>query len=234
MTDVYNELISKEDALREVNGEVQRLQAFMTQILTEIEQKAPLVAQQRKDYERALESHDDLSRRLEVALRSSGRLERELESCTRERDAHALEKHEQERLIADLNRQVQILLKENMNAGSGAAGDCGRILLSSSVGKVGPSPGYRDGAPNAQVATADDVISENLVTFKNIRELQVRNQQLLRVIRRLSDDRESQALERTATADQAVEASLAAALKELKSMLLQPLLLVHLYPLRKA
>ena len=216
MTDVYNELVGKDEALRQVNGEVHRLQAFMSQILLEIEQKAPLVAQQRKDYERALESHDDLSRRLEIALRSAGRLERELESCTRERDAHAIDKHEQDRLIADLNRQVQILLKENMKFGSkprGVRGD--RMLLSSSIGKSGSMARSRTASHRS---TADDVISENLVTFKNIRELQVRNQQLLRVVRRLSDDREAATLARTVATDKIVEASLAAALKELQSM----------------
>ncbi len=53
-----------------------------------------------------------------------------------------------------------------------------------------------------------DVISENLVTFRDIVELQSRNTQLLRVVRQLSKQREEDLVGRQAEVESAAAAGL--------------------------
>ena len=65
-----------------------------------------------------------------------------------------------EQLNKDLGQQVQFLLKKGM-APTTATGN-----------------------------SAGDVISNHLVTFENVQELQTRNMQLLQITRKLSDDQE--------------------------------------------
>ncbi|KAL6069366.1 Pentapeptide repeat-containing protein [Balamuthia mandrillaris] len=65
--------------------------------------------------------------------------------------------------------------------------------------------------PSILVVVSAAVITENLLTFKDIQELQIKNQKLLRVVRRLSSEQETQA---KAMAD----AKLQEALRELESL----------------
>ncbi|CAM9260741.1 unnamed protein product [Chrysoparadoxa australica] len=79
---------------------------------------------------------------------------------------------------ADLGRQVQLLLKQQLES------------------KLGRVPAGQDEMQVAIVEaqprelSSDVVISEHLVTFKDVMELQTRNKQLLKVVRRLSQERE--------------------------------------------
>ncbi len=57
-----------------------QLRGYLTRGLTDIEAKAPLIAQQRRDYERALLEHEELAARLGEALRAGGAAAVELEA----------------------------------------------------------------------------------------------------------------------------------------------------------
>jgi hypothetical protein len=98
--------------------------------------------------------------------------------------------------VEDLSQQLRVLLKEQMRRAHGGASDSFMT-----VGAVSPPTASRRGsAPTVipgrfaddlaavQQLEPDDVISENLVSFKDIAELQTRNVQLLRVVRQLSDN----------------------------------------------
>ena len=65
-----------------------------------------------------------------------------------------------EQLNKDLGTQVQFLLKKNLPAQQAGAGGGG----------------------------SGDVITDHLVTFENVEQLQQRNMQLLKVTRKLKDD----------------------------------------------
>jgi nucleoprotein TPR len=67
----------------------------------------------------------------------------------------------------DLSLQVQLLLRESAHG-----------TASSTV--------------SSGIIDSDAVISSELLTFKNIEELQQKNKELLRVIRQLSEDREKE------------------------------------------
>ena len=178
------------------------LQAYLSQIMHEIEAKAPLIADLRRDYQRALESHNDLSERLDRARQQCEAAVTEADTAKERVQALTADKASLETQVADLSRQVQLLLKEQLN-GTPRGG----------VAAVSPP---RAGGSSA--TDAHDVISENLVTFKSVQELQVRNQQLLKVLRQLTDDRKADLDAGRAVAQQAAQATLKKALEQVRTM----------------
>ena len=72
--------------------------------------------------------------------------------------------------VTDLGQQVTVLLREVESARFG-----GRPMLDDSETSL-----------NSSIGDADSVISKRLVTFRDVRELQQRNAELLAVIREMS------------------------------------------------
>ena len=66
--------------------------------------------------------------------------------------------------------------------------------------------------------TADSVIDSRLVTFRSIQELQIRNQELLRVVRQLSKEKETDELERARIVDAETQAKLDQAVSQLQEL----------------
>ncbi|KAL6076895.1 hypothetical protein QOT17_002590 [Balamuthia mandrillaris] len=162
--------------------ENRRLTNYLNQILREMEQKAPLLKEQREEYERMYRKHTDLTEQLEHCMHEKEDLKVKMALVTRDNK-------ELRQQSKDLSRQVQLLLDE-----------C--LKKSSSTPPTSEEPSVLD---------ANAVITENLLTFKDIQELQIKNQKLLRVVRRLSSEQETQA---KAMAD----AKLQEALRELESL----------------
>ncbi|XP_048581842.1 nucleoprotein TPR isoform X2 [Nematostella vectensis] len=198
LTEIYSQYVEVSDALQREKLENTRLNNYMDQILKEIEEKAPLLQQQKIDYERALHSVDGLTRRLDAA-----RMENEKLLVSSE-DARKMSNHlrrENERLktsITDLSQQVQVLLKECEEARGG--------LVSTTEESV------------AEVSSSSQVISKHLVTFKTIEELQQQNQKLLAVVRELSEEKEKKEMEGTEHKLAELKSQLEISLKEVEHM----------------
>ena len=186
LKDMYDRVVKAEEALRKETKAKQEMELYMNQIIKDINEKAPLIVGQRMDYERALASHDQVSQRLDIAMREL--------SKARHRENQAIEVQEKlekdnktlTNQVSDLARQVQHLLQSNQ----------------------------RQTKPFTVGVDANATITENLVVFNDIQELQVRNQQLLQVVRQLGNEVESKPkLEHT---DPQVEAAMQA-LDDLKT-----------------
>ena len=91
---------------RRERAERRRLELYLARILREIESKAPVIAGQRRDYRRALQSYEQLSRKLDEALRDASSLREALTSAQKERDTNVKEATELQRQTDDLARQV--------------------------------------------------------------------------------------------------------------------------------
>ena len=109
-TTLYTRLMREGAARRDAEAQVSRLQAYLDRILLEIESKAPAVAAQRKEFERALKSHDELNDRLVASMKETaaarGALQRSDEARARaEERCSVLERDAQ-----NLARQVRTLL----------------------------------------------------------------------------------------------------------------------------
>lgn len=63
VTEIYNQYVSVMDELTSEKQECARLKSYITHIINEIEEKGPLLKKQREDYENALETVSELTRR---------------------------------------------------------------------------------------------------------------------------------------------------------------------------
>ena len=170
MTELYSKYAEAADAWRKECAERRRLQATIDGMLSELEQRAPMLAEQRREYERAVAAHAEMRLRLEDSTVELRRMETEAR-------AHAADKRHHERVVkgleaqsADLSRQVQLLLNEVTELKGGAATAI---------------------APKSIAAgDAAAVVTAELVDFRDIAELQEQNRRQLEVIRTLSADQE--------------------------------------------
>lgn len=207
-TAMYSRVVVAEAALSKEKDESNKLRTYLGQILHEIESKAPLIAQQRRDYERALIAHEELSRRLAATSRDAAQATADLGA---EKDA----KSRADALVAslqgevvDLKKQVLTLVRSSKNSLNPSTSDAFTLDdLSSGAALVTTTKtaAARNGWPATdtqllQLAAQDDpaardklseaaasaIIDESLLTFSDVKEMQERNQQLIRVLRLLA------------------------------------------------
>lgn len=157
-TALLDRVVALEESLRDERSEKDKLQAYMDRIVREVQEKAPILMGLRLDHERAVASHAHVTERLERCTQQLATSKRQEERAWREKRAFESKCASLTQTVDDLSRQVQHLLFRAQQSGTGSVGIAG-----------------------------DVVVSENLVVFRDVEELQVRNQQLLAVIRELSD-----------------------------------------------
>lgn len=192
ITEVYHQLMQTQRELIQEQTKRQETEVYLNQILRDIESKAPLIAKQKRDYQRIVQSHTQLTETLDGYVDENSKLKvtlHELENrfnqVNKDLTVVTMTNH-------DLIQQVQNLLKQQTSV-LGSSGP--RLPFAS------PSAGeFGSGEVRGQVAMiedenrtdAHDVISTHLVSFNNIEELQEKNVQLLQTIRRLTTEREQQ------------------------------------------
>ena len=159
-TEMYDRVIKSEKLANSEASKRKDTELYLHQILRSIEQKTPMIAAQRRDYHRILESHTELTKRLDEVILENSTTKEQLILAERKMHKAITDAVSLEQLNKDLGQQVQFLLKKGM-APTTATGN-----------------------------SAGDVISNHLVTFENVQELQTRNMQLLQITRKLSDDQE--------------------------------------------
>lgn len=173
----------------------------------QIELKTPVIEQQRRDYERALASHEQLTIRLDAAMRESIEKESQLALATgrlgeAEQQAELLKQE-----VVDLSTQLRVLLKEHIRL-TRAAGIRDDTIEGDSNALLFPRKSLEEELKAASSLDPDDVISHNLVSFKDVAELQTRNVQLLRVVRQLSKERSEELTKSAAEAEAAASTGL--------------------------
>jgi nucleoprotein TPR len=167
ITEMYDRVVQTEKELFAERSKRREVELYMQQILKDIESKAPIIASQRRDYHRVVESHTALTRRLDQVVIENAELKQTVKTFTQrvtqaEETALVVVEHN-----ADLGRQVQHLLKRSLGVEGGSAA---RIEMDTD--------------------TPGGVISQYLVTFDDVQELQQKNAELLRVVRKLSKEQE--------------------------------------------
>ena len=193
MTEWYDRVVRAEEQLVKEQRAKEKTEAYLEQVLKEIEEKAPIISQNRRDYERALQQHSVLSRRLTTSLERNENLERRLEESYKTRERAVGEAKALKKTIQDLSRQVQVLLWRSHNSSSSSPPPTPSTSTNNDVFET-PSPRSllkSAGDDSLNYKDADSIISDRLVTFATVQQLHVRNQQLLRVVRRLSQKHES-------------------------------------------
>ncbi|KYR02800.1 hypothetical protein DLAC_00265 [Tieghemostelium lacteum] len=133
-------------------------------VLVEVEKKAPIIHEQNKDYQRLVKNQEKL-------LDSLTELQHQKDSLSLKAQAITAENQKLKNEITDLQKQICYLLKENLEqSGANMHADSGLIRsLNQSI--------------NQNHAETDQIIPDSLITFGNIEELQIRNQDLLKQVR---------------------------------------------------
>ncbi|CAH1255215.1 TPR [Branchiostoma lanceolatum] len=201
LTEIYNEYVKATDQLELEKMESARLKGYLDQILEEIEQKAPVLQRQREDYERSLQTINKLSQKLDTTALECEQLRAEVDDSRRRTSQLTRENERLSTRTVDLSQQVRVLLKEVEEARGGHVAS-GEAEVSSSV----------------DVATSSQVISQKLVTFRGIEELQERNEQLLTLMREMSAEHERAEKETTDSRIHELERQLEMSLQDVEAL----------------
>ncbi|XP_028258741.1 translocated promoter region b, nuclear basket protein [Parambassis ranga] len=199
LTELYTAYVESQEQLQLERLENKRVNKYLDDIVQEVEGKAPILKRQRDEHERMQKSVASLSTKLEQAVKEVHRLQNEADEANKH--ASFLERDNQrcERQIEDLAQQVRVLLFEQVQARENR-----RVR--------------KDEVSSASISSASQVISQHLVTFRSVEELQEQNQRLLQVVRDLSDAQEKEEFESTGNKYGELEQGLQKAQAELESL----------------
>ncbi|KAF9556729.1 hypothetical protein CPC08DRAFT_75963 [Agrocybe pediades] len=173
-TEVYADYIKLQEDHGKMRAEYEHMERTLSSVLAQIEERAPILSQQRIEYDRLQVEAAQLGSQLAQAL-----AERDTQANLAREQGQKLSKatHENDLLqkqLEDLGRQVQHLLRDI------ARRDDPTIPSDADLEEVEP-------ATDTQM-----LISNHLVLFKSIDGVQQQNQRLLKIVRELADKLESE------------------------------------------
>ena len=187
LTQIYSRYVESCDQLTKEKEENGRLNNYLERILTELDEKTPALQRLRQDHDAALTRCDQLQHRFDEILEECEILRVEVEEGRRSEREKDRENVRLSSLTADLSRQVKVLLRE-CEAARGNVTMTQDDISSSDI------------TSSSQVIIIIlcwmldtlfiQVISDHLVTFRSLEELQDQNQRLLAVVRTLSEEKE--------------------------------------------
>jgi len=184
MTEMYDRIVQMDRELFAERSKRKEVEMYLQQILKDVESKAPILASQRRDYYRIIESHASLANRLDLLVQENSDLKHAVDALRRDstearEESQALSIHN-----SDLCQQVQHLLRMSLDIGRRSAHSNDGVAIGSRRAVVEATDDEEEeGGINPQ-----DVISEYLVTFDDVVDLQRKNAELLRVVRKLSKE----------------------------------------------
>ncbi|KAL1314117.1 nuclear-pore anchor [Arachis hypogaea] len=173
------------DALRHEQLGRKESEAILHRILYELEEKAEAIIHERAEHEKMVEAYSSMNQKLQNSLTENANLEKSIQELKADLRRHERDYNLAQKEIDDLQKQVTLLLKE-----------CRDIQL-----RCG-SIGYDIVEDVANIASrtnmeteAEKIISEHLLTFKDINGLVEQNVQLRSLVRSLSGQIENQEVE---------------------------------------
>ena len=174
LTQVYSQLVTAQEELLAAQDENRRLNTYMEEIINDISDRAPALKREREEYVRMLDHVKTLENSLNET-RDQNEDDRTTTENAKRRLGHALKDNEKlKKQVKDLGQQVTVLLKEVEAARFGNTTSLAEL-------EAQAAQGPKD---------ADSVISQRLVVFRNIEELQKTNAELLAVVRQMSESQE--------------------------------------------
>uniref|UniRef100_A0A672R9Z6 Nucleoprotein TPR n=1 Tax=Sinocyclocheilus grahami TaxID=75366 RepID=A0A672R9Z6_SINGR len=161
LTEIYTAYVKTQEQLQHEKLENKRLHKYLDDIVQEMEAKAPILKRQREEYERMQKSVSSLSAKLEQAVTEVHRLQKEADENNKRASVLERDNRRFEVQLADMSQQVRVLLIELEEAR-------GNHVIRE-----------EDEVCSADVSSTSEVISQHLVTFRTVEELQQQNQRLL-------------------------------------------------------
>ena len=178
-TEIYTSYIRMQEELEMERAESQRLSQALTDILSEIQERSPYLKEQRIEYERTMAENNEISVALANALEDKDESARLAEDWHRQADQKSREAVVVAQQLDDASRQLrslihQIAILEDPNIVDRADTEEATELQ------------------NDNTETAAAYISSQLLTFTSIDQLQIQNQNLLKIVRELGAKMEAE------------------------------------------
>ncbi|KAK1165301.1 translocated promoter region b, nuclear basket protein isoform X1 [Acipenser oxyrinchus oxyrinchus] len=202
LTELYNAYVETQDQLLLEKLEIKRVNKYLDEIVQEVEAKAPILKRQREEYERMQKSVASLSAKLEQAMKEIHRLQKDTDEANKRSSVLERDKQRSELQLTDMAQQIRVLLIELEEAR-------GNHVIRDDAGEE---------VSSADISSSSEVISQRLVTYRNIEELQQQNQRLLVALRELGEAREKEEQETTSSKVAELQLNLEKALSELERL----------------
>ncbi|XP_057697331.1 translocated promoter region b, nuclear basket protein isoform X1 [Corythoichthys intestinalis] len=199
LTELYSAYVESQEQLQLERLENKRVNKYLDDIVQEVEAKGPILKRQRDEHERMQKSVASLSTKLEQALKEVHRLQNEADEANKHSSLVERDNKRFELQLADMARQVRVLLIELEEARGN------HVFVDEELS-------------SGDVSSTSEVISQHLVTFRSVEELQKQNQRLLVALRDLSDAQEKEEMEASDYKRGEVEQSLETTLAEVESL----------------
>uniref|UniRef100_A0A8C4YLX1 Nucleoprotein TPR n=1 Tax=Gopherus evgoodei TaxID=1825980 RepID=A0A8C4YLX1_9SAUR len=199
LTELYNAYVETQDQLLLEKRENKRINKYLDEIVQEVEAKAPILKRQREEYERSQKAVASLSAKLEQAMKEIQRLQEDTDKANKHASVLERENQRLEIQVKDLSQQVRVLLMELEEARGN------HVIRDEEVS-------------SADISSSSEVISQHLVSYRNIEELQQQNQRLLVALRELGETREKEEQETTSSRISELQSQLEEAIHELEKL----------------
>ncbi|XP_041127246.1 nucleoprotein TPR-like isoform X2 [Polyodon spathula] len=202
LTELYNAYVESQDQLLLEKLEIKRVNKYLDEIVQEVEAKAPILKRQREEYERLQKSVASLSDKLEQAMKEIHRLQKGTDEANKRSSVLERDNQRCELQLTDMSQQIRVLL----------------IELEEARGNHVIRDDADEEVSSADISSSSEVISQRLVTYRNIEELQQQNQRLLVALRELGETREKEEQETTSSKVAELQLNLEKALSELERL----------------
>ncbi|XP_007481029.2 nucleoprotein TPR isoform X2 [Monodelphis domestica] len=199
LTELYNAYVETQDQLLLEKLENKRINKYLDEIVKEVEAKAPILKRQREEYECAQKAVASLSVKLEQAMKEIQRLQEDTDKANKHSSVLERDNQRMEIQVKDLSQQIRVLLMELEEARGN------HVIRDEEVS-------------SADISSSSEVISQHLVSYRNIEELQQQNQRLLVALRELGETREREEQETTSSRISELQIQLESALTELEQL----------------
>eukprot|EP00063_Salmo_salar_P003672 XP_013978507.1 PREDICTED: nucleoprotein TPR-like isoform X7 [Salmo salar] len=199
LTELYTAYVETQEALQLERVENKRVNKYLDDIVQEVEAKGPILKRQRDEYERMQKSVASLSSKLEQAVKEVHRLQKVTDEANKRSSVLERDNQRSDVQLADMGQQIRVLLIELEEA-------------------RGNHIAHDEEVSSADISSTSEVITQHLVTFRGVEELQQQNQRLLVALRELSEAQEREEEETTGTKCSELERSLEKAQAELEAL----------------
>jgi len=191
LTQIYSEYVNLTEKYEQERKDKERVEAYLNQVMQEIEEKAPIFKRQKQEYEEAVKTVNNLTTQLENAMMDYEVIKSKSEDSIKKYNLVSSENARLKQDVQDFSRQVTVLLHEIEKPR-------GKLLNRSSV---------NDEASNTTMNKTQDLINEssgevtsssemtnskNALLYRNIDELQKQNQKLQRMVHEITDKRQTE------------------------------------------
>ncbi|KAF4800781.1 Nucleoprotein TPR [Turdus rufiventris] len=199
LTELYNAYVETQDQLHMEKLENKRINKYLDEIVQEVEAKAPILKRQREEFERSQKAVASLSAKLEQAMKEIHRLQDSADQANKHASFYERESQRLEVRVKDLSQQICVLLMELEEARGN------HVIRDEAVS-------------SADISSSSEVITQHLVSYRNIQELQQQNQRLLVALRELGEAREKEEQETTSSKISELQSQLDEAVSELQQL----------------